>query len=335
MAASNSVLRKDSPIYVAGHTGLIGSALMRLLAARGYTNLITARHADLDLRDAAAVRAFLDEKRPECLFLAAAQVGGIKVNSERGAEFIYNNLMIETSVIQAAHAAGVRRLMFFGSTCTYPRACPQPMPEETMLTGELEQTSEPYAVAKLAGMKMCQAFRQQHGAEFFSVIPATVYGPGDNFDFATGHVMSSLIRRFHEAKSDNLSEVEVWGSGKPRREFIHADDIAAACLFLASLPTGDLWSTLEPRWNSINVGTGSDLAISELAERVARTVGYQGQIRLDPTKPDGTFQKLLDSTRVQSLGWHPTVALEAGMASTYQWYCDQQLAGAPTSAGRP
>ena len=303
-----------SRIYVAGHTGLIGSAVVRRLRSDGYGNLCLASHADLELADAVAVDRFFDAETPEYVVLAAGRVGGIVENRTYPADFMNANLAIQLNVLRAALRADVRRLVLFASSCMYPRECPQPMAETALLTGLPEPTSMAYAVSKLAGMQMCLAYNQQHGStRFLPVIPNSAYGPNDNFDPQSGHVLSALIRRFHEAKTEGRASVTLWGSGTPRREFVHADDIADACIHLLG---ADLSGVGFP----LNVGVGSDMSIRELADSVARVTGYTGAIECDLTKPDGAPRKLLDSSRMLQLGWRPRVDFETGLRSTYEWY---------------
>jgi GDP-L-fucose synthase len=298
-------------IYVAGHRGLVGAAIVRALARRGYGGLITATSREVDLREQGAVRAFYREQRPEYVFVAAAKVGGILANDTYPAEFLYDNLMIEANLIHGAHASGVRKLLFLGSTCIYPKLAPQPLKEEYLLTGPLEPTNEWYAVAKIAGIKLCQAYRRQYGCHYVAAMPTNLYGPGDNFDLATSHVMPALIRKFHEAKRDGAPEVVVWGSGTPRREFCHVDDCAEACLHLM-----EVYDDAE----IVNIGVGEDVSIAELAGLVARVVGYEGRIVYDRSKPDGTPRKLVDVGRIRALGWRPRIALEDGIRETYAWF---------------
>ena len=304
---------RDTRVYVAGHRGLVGSALVRRLRAEGYTHILTATRDELDLRDQAAVTAWFRAMRPEFVFLVAGTVGGILANATRPAEFIYDNLMIHTSVVHAAHLYGARKLLYLGSSCIYPRDCPQPMKEEDLLSGTLEPTNEPYAIAKIAGIKLCQAYRRQYGCNFVSAMPTNLYGPHDNFDLSSSHVLPALLRRFHEATITRQDEVAVWGSGTPRREFLHVDDLADACLFLMQEYEGD---------QHINVGTGEDLSIRELAELVAEVVGYRGRITFDPSKPDGTPRKLLDVSRIQEAGWKPHIPLREGVRQTYVWFLE-------------
>ncbi|MBZ5604138.1 MAG: GDP-L-fucose synthase [Acidobacteriia bacterium] len=304
-------MQKDSRIFIAGHRGLVGSALCRRLCSDGYQNLILRQHADLDLRDAGAVRSFFETERPEYVFLAAATVGGIFANDSRPAEFIYDNLAIEINVIDAAYRCGVKKLEFLGSSCIYPKLAPQPMKEEYLLTGPLEPTNEWYAVAKIAGIKMVQAYRRQYGFSGISLMPTNLYGPGDNFDLQSSHVLPALIRKFHEAKIAGAPEVIVWGTGSPRREFLHVDDLADASVFLMQNYDGE---------GIVNVGTGSDVTIRELAEIIAGVTGYRGRLHFDTSKPDGTPRKLLDVSRLESMGWHPRIALREGIAATHDWY---------------
>jgi len=295
----------------------VGSAIVRALKARGYRNLILRTSAELDLRDSAAVASFFEKERPDYVFLAAAKVGGILANSTYPAQFIYDNLMIQANVIHAAYRQAVRKLLFLGSSCIYPKHAPQPMKEEYLLTGPLEPTNEPYAVAKIAGIKLCQAYNRQYGTRFISLMPTNLYGPNDNFDLETAHVIPALIRKFDTAKEEGAPYVTVWGTGTPRREFLHVDDLAAACLFLMAH-----YDENEP----INVGTGEDLPIAELAAMIKEVVGYRGEIVYDRSKPDGTPRKLLDVTRLRRLGWRPKIGLEEGLRDTYAWY-RRHLAG--------
>jgi GDP-L-fucose synthase len=307
----------NETIYVAGHRGLIGSAVMRALGATG-AKVVVRTHDELELRDTRSVDAFFDAVRPGCVVLAAGRVGGIVANRDFPADFLSENLAIQSNVLSAAHRTGVGRLVYFGSSCMYPRECPQPMAEEALLSGKPEPTSMAYAMAKLAGTELCVSLNRQHGGvSFVPVIPNSVYGPNDNFDPATGHVLSSLVRKFHDAKQRGERSVLLWGSGTPRREFLHADDLAAAVLFLLK---ADLGQTRLP----LNIGTGADISIAELAALVARIVGYDGSIQWDRTKPDGAPRKLLDSSRMLALGWKPSVSLEAGIRSTYGWFLESQ-----------
>ncbi|MGH8615901.1 MAG: GDP-L-fucose synthase [Gammaproteobacteria bacterium] len=302
---------KASRIYVAGHRGLVGSAIVRVLQRRGYTDILTATHSELDLCDQAAVRKFFAAERPQYVFMAAANVGGILANDTYPADFIYENLMIEANVIDAAYRHDVIKLLFLGSTCIYPKLAPQPLKENYLLTGPLEPTNEWYAVAKIAGIKLCQAYHRQHGCRFISAMPTNLYGPGDNFDLKSSHVLPALIRKFHQAKVSGAPRVVVWGTGTPMREFCHVDDCAEACLFLMEIYD-------DPA--IINIGEGRDISISDLALLVKRVVGYEGEIVYDHTKPDGTPRKLVDATKIFNLGWRPQISLEEGIRQTYAWY---------------
>ncbi|MBE3557393.1 MAG: GDP-L-fucose synthase [Firmicutes bacterium] len=303
-------MRKDAKIYVAGHRGLVGSAIVRRLQTEGYTHLVTRTHIQLDLTDARAVDAFFVQERPEYVFLAAAKVGGILANDTYPADFIRENLQIEVNVIDAAHRYGVDKLLFLGSSCIYPKLAPQPIREEYLLTGPLEPTNDAYAVAKIAGIQMCQSYYKQYGDRFISVMPTNLYGPGDNFDPVTSHVLPAMIRKFHEAKMSGQPQVLLWGTGQPRREFLHVDDLADACLFLM-----DHFD--DP--SIVNIGVGQDLTIAELARMVADVVGYTGEIVYDPSKPDGSPQKLLDVSKLTRLGWRPRIQLRQGIADVYRW----------------
>lgn len=310
-------------IYVAGHRGLVGSAVVRRLERAGYQNLLLRTSSELDLREGARVDAFFEEERPEYVVLAAARVGGILANDRFPADFIGDNLAIQTNVIRAAHRAGVKRLVFLGSSCIYPKHAPQPMKEEHLLTGPLEPTNEWYAVAKIAGLKLCEAYHRQHGDDFVSLMPTNLYGPGDNFDLQTSHVLPALLRKFHEAKHEAAPDepVTLWGSGTPRREFLYSDDLADAVLFVLELPEADL-RTAAPD-GLLNVGVGEDVEIRELAEVVRRVVGSESEIRYDRTKPDGTPRKLMDVSRLHALGWRAETPLEEGIRRTYDWYLEQ------------
>jgi GDP-L-fucose synthase len=305
-------------IWVAGHKGMVGSAITRCLSKRGDEVLKTDRKT-VDLRNRAAVEAWLRENRPESIVLAAAKVGGIYANDAFAADFIHDNLAIETNVIHSAHEAGVDRLLFLGSSCIYPKFAAQPIKEEALLTGALEPTNEWYAIAKIAGLKLCQAYRKQYGRRYISIMPSNLYGPGDNFDPLTSHVLPALVRKFHEAKVAQFAEVAVWGTGKPLREFLHVDDLARAAVFCLDQYDG---------YDHINCGAGNDISIAELADLIARVVGYRGKIVFDTAKPDGTPRKLMDSSRIAALGWKPEISLEDGIASTYEWYIENKHAGA-------
>jgi GDP-L-fucose synthase len=306
------LLTSASRIFVAGHRGLVGSAIVRRLEQTGSRNLLLRDRAELDLLDQAAVTRFFAEYRPEFVFLAAAKVGGIMANVTYPAEFLYENLAVQTNVIHAAWQHGARKLLFLGSSCIYPKLAPQPIKEEYLLTGPLEPTNEAYAIAKIAGLKLAAAYRAQYGFPAISLMPTNLYGPGDSFNLETSHVLPALIRRFHEAKISGAPEVTLWGTGTPRREFLHVDDLASAACFLMDTYDGR---------DALNVGTGEDLTIAELAELVARVTGYAGRIRFDPSRPDGMARKLLDVSRIHDLGWKARIPIEEGLASTYEWYC--------------
>ena len=306
--------------YIAGHRGMVGGAIARQLKAAGEEDIVTRTHAELDLTDQLAVRDFMQAERPDVVILAAAKVGGIHANNTYPAEFIYENLMIECNVIHQAFDAGVTKLLQLGSSCIYPKAIPQPMRENALLTGTLEPTNEPYAVAKIAGIKLCESYNRQHGVDYRSVMPTNLYGPGDNFHPDNSHVMPALIRRFHEAARDGLHEVVIWGSGTPKREFLHVDDMAAASLFVLNLPKAAYDKNTSPMLSHINVGTGLDISILELAQLVAKVTGFKGKISTDPTKPDGTMRKLMDVGRLSQMGWSACIELEQGLADTYEWY---------------
>lgn len=310
----------DKPlrIYVAGHRGMVGSALVRSLGQRGGVSLITRTHAELDLTCQADVRAFFAAERPDQVYLAAAKVGGIHANNTYPAEFIYQNLMMEANIVHEAWRAGVQQLLFLGSSCIYPRLAPQPMAEAALLTGTLEPTNEPYAIAKIAGIKLCESYNRQYGTDYRSVMPTNLYGPGDNYHPQNSHVIPALIRRFHEAKLSNANSVLIWGTGTPRREFLFVDDMAAACVHVMGLDRAIYASNTQSMLSHINVGTGEDLQIEELARLVGRVVGFAGNIEFDATKPDGAPRKLMDVTRLKALGWQPQVGLEQGLTLAYQ-----------------
>jgi len=315
-----NIMKKDSKIYVAGHKGLVGSAIVRKLESTRYTNLLIRTRQELDLCDQRKVESFFDSEHPECVFLAAAKVGGIHANDTYPADFITRNIQIQTNIITSAHKFGVKRLLFLGSSCIYPRECPQPIKEEYILTGILEPTNEPYAIAKIAGIKMCESFNRQYGTSFWSVMPTNLYGPGDSFHPEDSHVLPALIMRFHEAKEADLDKVTVWGSGKPMREFMHVDDMASACLHVMNIDDEVYRSHTLPMLSHINIGTGKDCSIKELAGTVARVIGFNGKIEFDTSKPDGTPRKLLDVSRINSLGWKASISLEEGLENTYKWF---------------
>jgi GDP-L-fucose synthase len=310
-----TIMNKDARIFVAGHGGLAGGALVHRLRAEDCSRLILRSRAEVDLRDQGAVERFFAEERPEYVFLAAAKVGGIHANSAYPAEFMRDNLQIQSNVIDVAYRSGVKKLLFLGSSCIYPKHAPQPMPESCLLSGPLEPTNEWYAVAKIAGLKMCQAYRRQYGFDAIAAMPTNLYGPGDNFDLENSHVLPALIRKFHEAKERGDSAVVIWGTGTPRREFLHVDDLADGCVFLMRHYDG-----AEP----INVGWGEDITIRDLAQIVSEIVGFRGELRFDPSKPDGTPRKLLDVARLTALGWIARIRLQEGIASTYEWFVSHQ-----------
>lgn len=312
--------RLDDTVFVAGHRGMVGSAIVRQLKSLGYSRILTAPRDTLDLCNQAAVQAFFTHHGIAQVYLAAAKVGGIHANNTYPAEFIVENLLIETNIVQAAHATGVQRLLFLGSSCIYPRAASQPMAEEALLTGPLESTNEPYAIAKIAGIKLCESYNRQYGRDYRIVMPTNLYGPHDNFHPENSHVIPALLRRFHEAVQADASEVVIWGSGTPMREFLHVDDMAAASIHVMELAEDSYRAHTTPMLSHINVGTGEDCSIRELAETVAKVTGYRGRLVFDATKPDGTPRKLLDVARLQRLGWHHSIGLEEGLSQTYAWY---------------
>ncbi len=309
---------KGAKIYVAGHRGLVGSAIVRRLGSGGYENISTRTHKELDLEIQKDVWDFFEKERPEYVFLAAARVGGIMANNTWPADFIYNNLLIQVNIIKAAHMYGVKKLLFLGSSCIYPKLCPQPMKEEYLLSGPLEPTNEPYAVAKIAGIKLCQSYNRQYGTNYISVMPTNLYGTNDNFDLTSSHVLPAMIRKFDDAKADAKQQVVLWGTGAPYREFLHVDDLADACVFLMNNYDGS---------EIVNIGTGKDITIRGLAELVKKVVGFRGEIVWDSTKPDGTPRKQLDVSRLQALGWSPKIDLEEGIRTTYQWYLQNAARG--------
>lgn len=311
---------RAAPVFVAGHRGMVGSAIVRRLRALGYTAIITADRSELDLTRQAEVHAFFADQRIHQVVLAAARVGGIHANNTYPASFIYENLMIECNVIHASHMAGIQHLLFLGSSCIYPRSATQPIREEALLTGTLEATNEPYAIAKIAGIKLCESYNRQYGRSFRSVMPTNLYGPGDNFHPENSHVIPALLRRFHEARRIDAPEVVVWGSGNPLREFLHVDDMAAASVFVMQLDEATYRAHTQPMLSHINVGSGVDCSIRELAETIARVTGYTGRIAFDASKPDGTPRKLMDTGRLTRLGWHASIGLEEGLRDTYDWF---------------
>jgi GDP-L-fucose synthase len=315
IAATTMPLQKSDKIFIAGHRGLVGSALVRKLQYDGFTNLLTRDRTELDLRDAASVDRFFAQEQPALVVLAAARVGGIKANNEQPVEFLLENLQMQNNVVRAAHESGARKLLFLGSSCIYPKHAPQPIPESALLTGLLEPTNEAYAIAKIAGIKLCQAYAREFGANFISAMPTNLYGPNDNFDLLSSHVLPALLRKAHTAKKEGRRHIVVWGSGKPRREFLHVDDLAAACVFLLE------------KYDSpeiINIGCGEDISIRELAELICDVVGFQGELEWDATKPDGTPRKLLDVSKIHALGWQHRIALRDGIARTYDWFLENE-----------
>jgi GDP-L-fucose synthase len=312
-------------IFVAGHRGMVGSAIVRCLVEQGYSNIISRSRAELDLTDQAQVRAFFAEEKPQEVYVAAAKVGGIHANNSYPAEFIYSNLMVEANVIHEAWRNGVSKLLFLGSSCIYPRLAAQPMAEDALLTGKLEPTNEPYAIAKIAGIKLCESYNRQYGCDFRSVMPTNLYGPGDNYHPENSHVLPAMIRRFHEAKLADAPAVVIWGTGSPKREFLYVDDMARACVHVMDLPRETYAASTEVTTSHINVGTGEDLSIAELASLVSEVVGYQGEIRYDTSKPDGTPRKLLDISRIRELGWTPEVSLRDGVTRAYEDFRSEEL----------
>lgn len=304
-------MKLNAKVYIAGHRGLVGSAIVRSLEKKGYTNLVYRTSKQLDLTDQKQVETFFVQEKPQYVFLVAAKVGGIVANNAYPADFIRDNLLIQTNVIDTAYQVGVKKLLFLGSTCIYPKFAPQPMNEDALLTGILEPTNEPYAIAKIAGIKMCEAYNRQYGTNYISVMPTNLYGPNDNFDLETSHVLPALIRKFHEAKIDNAPTVEVWGTGNPRREFLYSDDLADAVIYLMNNYEGSQF---------INIGVGKDISIKELAEKVKRVVGFEGDIMFNASKPDGTPRKLVDVTRLHELGWQASISLDEGIKKAYEWF---------------
>jgi len=311
-------MTQSNKIYVAGHRGMVGSAIVRVLKSQGQTNLVMRTHAELDLTDQQAVRHFFETEKPDQVYLAAAKVGGIHANNTYPAEFIYQNLMVQANVIDAAFCNGVQKLLFLGSSCIYPRLAPQPMSEDALLTGTLEPTNEPYAIAKIAGIKLCESYNRQYAVDYRSVMPTNLYGPGDNYHPENSHVIPAFIRRFHEAKTSNAPSVSIWGSGTPRREFLYVDDMASASVHVMQLPKAEYEQYTQPMQSHINVGSGSDVTIADLALAIAQAVGYKGQIVFDATKPDGAPRKWMDSSRLNALGWQAKVSLIEGLGVAYQ-----------------
>lgn len=309
-------MEKNSKIYIAGHRGMVGSAIIRALNNKGYNNIITRTSKELDLRDQKEVKSFFEKEKPDYVFLAAAKVGGIQANNSFRAEFLYDNLMIEANIIHSAYLSKVRRLLFLGSSCIYPKLAPQPLKEEYLLTGTLEPTNEPYAIAKIAGIKLCESYRDQYGCDFFSAMPTNLYGPNDNYDLENSHVLPALIRKFHTAKVNNDKSVEIWGTGSPKREFLHVNDLAEACIFLMEHPTPPTIS---------NIGCGKDVSIKELALIIKKVVGFEGKLTFDTTKLDGTPRKLLDMSVLNHLGWKHQINLEEGIASVYNEVIEQNI----------
>nr|MBF0682009.1 GDP-L-fucose synthase [Pseudomonas sp.] len=316
--------KQDQRIFVAGHRGMVGSAIVRRLQALGYENLVTRSRDELDLLNQAAVEAFFAEQQIDQVYLASAKVGGIHANNEYPAEFIYQNLMIEANIIQAAHSHDVQKLLFLGSSCIYPKQAEQPMKEEALLTGTLEPTNEPYAIAKIAGIKLCESYNRQYGRDYRSVMPTNLYGPNDNFHPENSHVIPALLRRFHEASQRGDEQVTIWGSGKPMREFLHVDDMAAASVHVMELEAEAYQAHTQPMLSHINVGTGVDCSIRELAETIARVTEFQGELRFDSSKPDGTMRKLMDVSRLKALGWQASIGLEQGLRDAYHWFVEHQ-----------
>ncbi len=316
------MLNSLSKVYVAGHRGMVGAGIIRQLEKLGVENIITRTHAKLDLCDQAAVRAFMQEQKPNFVVLAAAKVGGIYANNEYPAEFIYQNMMIEANVIHEAWSAGVNNLLFLGSSCIYPKFSKQPVTESELLTGVLEPTNEPYAMAKIAGIKLCESYNRQYGTDYRSLMPTNLYGPGDNYHGLNSHVVPAMIKRFHEAKLKSQPSVEVWGTGKVRREFLHVDDMAAASVFIMQLDKATYQANTQPMLSHINVGTGEDVTIAELAQIVKKVVGFEGELVFNADRPEGTPRKLLDVSRINKMGWKASIGLEEGLANAYQWYLE-------------
>ena len=318
MSEARQSMTLGPKIYVAGHRGMVGSAIVRTLQHQGVSNIVTRTHADLDLTNQATVQAFFAAEKPAQVYLSAAKVGGIHANNTYPADFIYQNLMMQANVIEAAFRNGVKKLLFLGSSCIYPKLAPQPITESALLTGPLETTNEPYAVAKIAGIKLCESYNRQHGVDYRSVMPTNLYGPGDNYHPENSHVIPALIRRFHEAKTNKAPSVTIWGSGTPKREFLYVDDMAAASVFVMNLPKASYEAQTQPMQSQVNVGYGTDITIADLAQSVGKAVGFAGCIDFDPSKPDGTPRKLMDSSRLNALGWHAHIDLARGLSLAYQ-----------------
>ncbi len=318
------MLSQSAKIFVAGHKGMVGSAIVRQLQQKGYSNILVRDKSELDLLSQQSVRDFMQTEKPDCVYLAAARVGGIHANNTYPAEFIYQNLMIEANVIHEAYSAGVEQLLFLGSSCIYPKLAEQPMKEAALLTGLLEPTNEPYAIAKIAGIKLCESYNRQYGMDYRSVMPTNLYGPEDNFHPENSHVIPALLRKFHDALEHNQPAVEIWGSGKAMREFLHVDDMAAASLYVMGLDKAQYASVTEPMLSHINVGTGIDVTIRELAETISTVVDFKGELAFDSSKPDGAPRKLMDTRKLNKLGWQPTYSLTSGLKNAYQWFVDNQ-----------
>ena len=318
------MLGLQKKIYVAGHRGMVGSTILAQLQKAGYQNTVVRSHAELDLTDQAAVRAFMRQEQPDYVVLAAAKVGGIHANNVYPAEFIYQNLMMEANIVHQAWAAGCQQLLFLGSSCIYPKLATQPMQESALLTDLLESTNEPYAIAKIAGIKLCESYNRQYGTDYRSAMPTNLYGPNDNFHLENSHVIPAMIRKFHDAKTISAASVTLWGTGTARREFLHVDDMAAACLHIMGLDTADYQSCTQPMLSHLNVGTGEDVTIRELAETIQQVVGFKGEIVWDSSKPDGAPRKLMDVSKIKSLGWQPKIGLMEGLGSTYRWFMEHQ-----------
>ena len=321
---NSSEITPVSRIFVAGHQGMVGSAIVRQLEQNGFSNIVTRTHAELDLISQLPVRKFFQTEKMDCVILAAAKVGGIHANNEYPAEFIYQNLMMEANVIHEAYSSGVKKLLFLGSSCIYPKLADQPMSEGALLSGQLEPTNEPYAVAKIAGIKLCESYNRQYGTDYRSIMPTNLYGPGDNYHPENSHVIPALIRRFHEAKITGTPTITIWGTGTPKREFLHVDDMAAASIYLLLLDKSRYNQESSPMLSHVNVGTGEDVTIRELAELIAGVVGYEGKLEFDDTKPDGTPRKLLDVSRINKLGWSAKIPLQQGLGGVYSWFASSE-----------